>query len=221
MKHRAAPRIVILGPPAVGKGTQGRRLAEHLGLSYLGTGALLRAEVRKDSSLGREARGFLERGDYLPDAIMHQILAAWLERHHDGWLLDGFPRSVPQAEFLDQELAKSETTLDLAISLDAPVEVLLDRIRGRVECPKCGWSGQVSQLVGDGNCPKCGTTADAREDDDRVRFLARYQEFTAHVLPVIARYQALGILISIDATAPQDEVASRISDALVTRIQSA
>lgn len=201
----------MLGPPASGKGTQGRHLAEALGLAYLSTGALLREEVEKDTPLGREARPILARGGYLPDDLMCPILADWLDRRdHGGWVLDGFPRSLPQARFLDEWLADHGARLDRAVALEVPVSDLMARVRKRVECPACRWSGQRGQLVDGRRCPACGAEADRREDDSEEGFRSRYAEFETHTLPVVEHYRQADCLVTVDATAPQDEVATRI-----------
>ncbi len=109
-----------MGPPASGKGTQGRRLAASLGLGYLSTGALLREQMEEGTALGKQAEPILARGEYLPDHLMCPILADWLSRQTGGWVLDGFPRSLPQAVFLDNWLARSDLKLDVAVSLEVP-----------------------------------------------------------------------------------------------------
>ncbi len=203
-------RIVLLGPPASGKGTQGRRLAEALGLGYLSTGALLREQVENATPLGKSAEPILARGEYLPDDLMCRILAGWLERQADGWVLDGFPRSLPQALFLDDWLAAHRQQLEAAILLEVPREELVSRIRKRVECPECRWSGQEHQTVGDDQCPVCATPAVPRADDSEENFTKRHQEFIRHTRPVIEHYQKMNLLAPCDATAPQEEVAARI-----------
>ncbi len=204
------PRVVLLGPPASGKGTQGRRLAESLALDYLSTGALLREHMENRTALGEKARPILDRGGYLPDDLMCPILADWLSRHPGGWVLDGFPRSLPQAVFLDEWLADRGLKIDRAISLEVPVSDLIARIRDRVECPACRWSGQKHQLENDSYCPSCGQSAGPRADDDEENFRSRHAEFLEHTRPVIDRYRATGQLSACDATAPQDEVAERL-----------
>lgn len=200
-----------MGPPASGKGTQGRRLAQSLGLPYLSTGALLREQVENDTPLGKQAAPILARGGYLPDELMGPILADWLERHvGDGWVLDGFPRSVRQAEFLDTWLGGHGLKLDAAISLEVPIENLLGRIKNRVECPDCRWTGQRAQLKDGDRCPECGAPAGSRSDDDEENFRSRYAEFQRHTLPVIRRYREQGVLFVCDATAAPDEVARTI-----------
>lgn len=200
------PRVILLGPPASGKGTQGRRLAESLGLGYLSTGALLREEVESGTDLGVLAKPILDRGEYLPDDLMCRIIGEWLVRQHGGWVLDGFPRSVPQAEFLDRHLALAGQALAAAISLEVPKAQLLERMRGRVECPECRWSGQILQAPGR-ECPVCKTPVLARADDHEENFLSRHAEFERLTRPVITHYAALGLLFECDATAAPDDVA--------------
>jgi adenylate kinase len=203
-------RVILLGPPASGKGTQGRRLAAGLGLDYLSTGALLREQVEQGTDLGKQAEPILARGGYLPDELMCPILADWLARRSGGWVLDGFPRSLPQAQFLDAWLAERSLQLDAAIALEVPFQELLIRIRDRVECPECRWTGQSRQLSSGKNCPACGHPAGPRPDDDEENFRSRYDEFSSLTRPVIDHYQRLGLLCPCDATAPQDEVAARL-----------
>lgn len=203
-------RVVLLGPPASGKGTQGRRLAAALGLGYLGTGALLREQMENGTDLGKLAEPILARGGYLPDDLMCPILADWLARQDGGWVLDGFPRSLPQALFLDDWLVQRELKIDVAISLEVPVSVLVSRIQDRVECPSCRWTGQKAQRETGGGCPSCGRTAGPRADDSEENFRSRHAEFVNLTQPVIDHYREAGLLSACDATAPQDEVAARL-----------
>jgi adenylate kinase len=203
-------RIVLLGPPASGKGTQGKRLAESLGLGYLSTGAVLREQVENQTELGKTAAPILARGHYLPDDLMCRILADWLAKQSGGWVLDGFPRSLPQAVFLDEWLSQRGLAIDCALSLEVPFDVLLERISQRVECPDCRWTGQVRQLLDSKHCPVCGQVAQSRADDSEENFRKRHQEFEKLTLPVIAHYRDENRLFACDATAPQDEVAAKI-----------
>ncbi|MEY3896977.1 MAG: hypothetical protein RLZZ214_2498 [Verrucomicrobiota bacterium] len=205
-------RIVLLGPPASGKGTQGRRLAVGLGLGYLSTGALLREHVEAGTDLGKQAEPILARGEYLPDELMCPIIADWLSRQTGGWVLDGFPRSVPQAVFLDDWLARRSWEIDTAVSLVVPVSELVARIHDRVECPECRWSGQVRELATDENCPVCITPASRRADDSEENFRSRNAEFVRLTQPVVEHYRRLERLSSCDATAPRDEVAASLLD---------
>lgn len=203
-------RVVLLGPPASGKGTQGRGLAQSLGLGYLSTGALLREHVEQGTALGKKAQPILARGEYLPDELMCPILADWLSQQSGGWVLDGFPRSLPQAVFLDEWLSARTLRIDAVVSLEVPINELLDRIRNRVECPECRWSGQKPQLLAGDQCPLCGSPAGPRADDSVENFRSRHAEFVSLTQPVIDHYQTQGLLSAFDATLDQHTVASQI-----------
>lgn len=203
-------RIILLGPPASGKGTQGRRLAAAHGLAYLSTGALLREQVENGTTLGKLAEPTLARGEYLPDELMCQHIGDWLSRQTGGWVLDGFPRSEPQARFLDVWLAERGLKLDAAISLEAPFDDLLARMRGRLECPDCRWSGQIGQTTGDRQCPECAAVVEPRPDDSEENFTNRYQEFLRLTRPLIDYYQERGLLCPCDASAPRDAVTAQL-----------
>ena len=214
-----SPRLVLLGPPASGKGTQGRRLAEDLGLAYLSTGALLRSAVEEGSALGREAAPILARGEYLPDPLMCTIMADWLAKQPDGWVLDGFPRSIAQADFLSEWLAAKDRQLDAAILLEVPVEELLVRLGNRIECPECRWSGRPKDLNGAARCPECGGVTGPRADDTPANFRSRLAEYEENTLPVVLRYQEAGLLHRFDATRDPGAVAARLLE-LVNSLKS-
>ncbi len=202
--------FVLLGPPASGKGTQGRRLAEDLGLAYLSTGALLRSAVEDASPLGRQAEPILARGEYLPDELMNPIMGEWLDKQQGGWVLDGYPRSASQAAFLADWLKERKQKLDAAILLEVPVDELLVRIGNRLECPECRWTGRRQELNGAGRCPECGGVAGPRTDDTPANFRSRLAEFEEHTQPVIADYDREGVLRRFDATQSPDEVEKRL-----------
>lgn len=203
-------RGVILGPPASGKGTQGRILAETLGLNYLGTGALLRAQIEQGSELGKLAQPLLARGSYLPDDLMSPLVKDWLTRQAGGWLLDGFPRSLPQALFLADCMTRQGHSLDLAISLEVPFSELITRMEGRLECGECRWTGQYHHRSQDSNCPQCGGTIGRRADDDEENFQSRHAAFMEITQPVLHYYRQRGLLVGCDATAPLAEVTTRL-----------
>ena len=207
-------RIVLLGPPASGKGTQGRRLADDLGLSYLSTGALLRSAVEAGSPLGAEAAPILAVGGYLPDPLMCSIMEEWLERQKGGWVLDGFPRTTAQAEFLTSWLSSKDLKLTAAILLDVPLDELLVRISNRMECPECRWSGRRQDLNRAARCPECGGVTAPRADDNPVNFRSRLAEYETQTVPVISRYESEGLLHRFNATKSVDEVEKRLVECI-------
>jgi adenylate kinase len=193
-------------------------LAGDLGLAYLGTGALLRSAVEEKTELGRQAEPILARGEYLPDELMNPIMGEWLAKQAGGWVLDGYPRSVSQADFLAKWLEDRDQRLSAAILLEVPVDELLVRLGNRLECPECRWSGPRQELNGAGRCPECGGVVAPRPDDSPANFRSRLAEYEEHTLPVVARYEKAGLLRRFDATRSPDEVAKRLLE-LVSQLK--
>jgi adenylate kinase len=185
-------------------------LAKSLNLPYLSTGALLREAVENGTPAGQEAEPILERGGYVTDELMNSIMEPWLENHQGGWVLDGFPRTLGQDDFLKHWLAGRGEKVDGVISLEVPKDELIARIDCRVECPECRWTGQKSDLTDKGVCPKCDGTAGPRKDDTLENFLSRFDEFTLHTMPVIERYASIEGVTTCDATAPMDTVSEEL-----------
>jgi len=192
-------------------------LAKRLDLQYLSTGALLRQNVEDKTKLGLIADPILARGGYLPDDLMCDMIGEWVAQAPGGWLLDGFPRSVPQAEFLDQQLAATENRLDAALSLEAPFDELLSRISDRVECLSCRWSGHHKETDKMGHCPECGEIVQKRSDDSVDNFTNRFREYERLTQPLAAYYQERGLLCACDATASRDEVTCQLLKQLSTK----
>jgi adenylate kinase len=185
--------VVLLGPPGVGKGTQGVLLAEALEWERLVTGDLLRAARRDGTELGRKAQAFMDAGDLVPDGLIIQLVRERLEElpAEKGVILDGFPRTVPQAEALARSLAEVGRRVDSVVLLEAPDDVLVKRLSGRRSCPKCGrvYNVHFDPPKRDGLCDHCGTALDHRKDDapETVRHrLEVYRELTE---PLVAHYE--------------------------------
>lgn len=197
-------RLVFLGPPASGKGTQGRRIAEEHHLVYLSTGALLRQAVRDGTDLGAAARESLDRGEYVPDEVMIPLVLAWVRQQKGGWLLDGFPRSVPQANALLAELGQDKV---VAMILEVSDEELRRRVACRLECVVC----HRVETEGSGViCPSCGGELQARADDSAGRFENRLAEYREKVLPLVPFFQSFGLARIVDGHGTPDEVFARV-----------
>ncbi len=207
---------MLIGAPASGKGTQAALLSKHFGVPATSTGVIIRGEIASASPLGRIARRHLDAGRLLPDRETLAIVEAWLEKVEDGFILDGFPRTVAQAEAFDHLMDGTATALDAAVFLDVPREVLIERIAGRLQCGKCGavFQAQTSGYEPGSECPQCGAVLQRREDDDLATFMLRYQEYEARTEPLVPFYRSKGLLKSIDGTGNPANVLHRVLEAL-------
>jgi len=197
-------RIVLIGPPASGKGTQCRRIQNLLNVPTLGTGKLLRKEVESGSELGLEVEGYLNSGAYVPDPVIMELVKAWMAKHSEsGWLLDGFPRTLAQAEALESDVSFQTPTL--AIALDVPQQELEQRIISRRECADCGATVSVSS-ADEQNCHDCNGPLVSRADDDLESFRKRYANYRELTEPLFDYYVSKGKLLSVDGGASPDEV---------------
>ncbi len=207
------PRIVFLGPPGVGKGTQATTLAQQLGVPHLSTGDLLRAAVAARTPLGLEAQGHMDAGRLVPDDLVLKILGERLAAPDAarGFLLDGFPRNLAQAERL-----AGITTIDLVLSFELPAKLLIERLAGRRVCPTCQ---SVYNIVTrppkvEGKCDRDGTALVQRPDDRPEAITTRLAVYAEQTAPLLGFYRKSGLLRSIDAAGTPDEVAARVRNAL-------
>ena len=198
-----AQSLVFLGAPASGKGTQGRRLAEFGGFSYLSTGGLLRTALRQGTALGKEARPFLDRGEYVPDEVMLPMVIEWLGALKGAAILDGFPRTLAQAEALDTAYLEMGHPLPHSVFLDVPDEELRRRVTGRLECVSCHW---VTSRGAFEVCSKCGGKMAPRADDEVVRFENRLNEFERLTFPLVRFYEERSRLTLIEALGSPEDI---------------
>ncbi|HOK65807.1 MAG TPA: adenylate kinase [Anaerohalosphaeraceae bacterium] len=211
-------KLILLGPPGAGKGTQCKRITEKYGLAHLSSGDILRAERAAGTELGRKAQSYMDSGGLVPDdLIIDMMIGAIKKAGAKGYVLDGFPRTVVQAEGLDAALKKAGERIDAIVSLEVPDEAILDRMTGRRSCPKCGAVYHIVNLKPkvDGQCDKgCGPLMQRKDDSPEVvsNRLKTYHEQTAAVLGYYQRNRSR--IIQINADQPIDEVSQAIFTAL-------
>lgn len=211
-------KIIMLGAPGAGKGTQAKMIAEKYGIPHISTGDIFRANIKNGTPLGMEAKGYMDQGLLVPDELTVKILLDRVSQDDcsNGYVLDGFPRTIPQAQVLDQELAGLHDQIDHAIDVDVPDENIIRRMSGRRACISCGATYHIEYIrpAKEGICDECGQELVLREDDrpETVgRRLAVYHEQTQ---PLIDFYGNKGILKTVDGTKEMHEVFDAIAEIL-------
>jgi len=212
-------RIVILGAPGAGKGTVAKQLTEYDGSVQISTGDILRNAVKAGTELGKTAKGFMERGELVPDQLIMDIMEARLKEPdcQKGFLLDGFPRTIPQAEDLKKLLAKLNIKLDRVINLDVPKDVILDRLTTRRTCsnPDCQeiYNIKSKPPTPDGKCVKCGAPAVQRADETVEAITKRLETYNEKTAPLINFYEKEGLLKTISSLS-SEEIVAQIKEAV-------
>ena len=210
--------ILLLGAPGAGKGTHAAKIAEYTGLPHVSSGALLRGAVESGSELGKRAKEYMDAGKLVPDEFM----LTWLEEllddpaYEKGIILDGFPRTIPQAEGLDALLGQKGLKIDLVLLLDIGQEAAANRLLSRVTCGECGAIHNLAQkpMKVDGICDACGGELETRADDVRETIEKRFVEFRKLTAPMIDYYRARGNFVTVNTDRPVEVVRQEVRDVL-------
>jgi adenylate kinase len=212
--------LVLLGPPGSGKGTQGEALQEDFRLPYYATGDILRAAVKEGSELGNKAKEYMDRGDLVPDELIIDLIAERVQREEasDGFILDGFPRTVPQAEALDEKMKELGRDITAAVLIDVDDEEVVRRLSGRRTCEKCGrpYHVEFSPPKDEGVCDVDGGELVIRDDDRPEVVRHRLETYHEKTEQLIDYYEDQGLLQRVDGDRPPDDVSESIRGLLAT-----
>jgi adenylate kinase len=211
-------RIVLLGAPGAGKGTQAKKLIEKYGMPQISTGDLLRAAVAAGTPLGKEAKSYMDKGELVPDSVVLGMVEERLKQDDckKGYILDGFPRNTAQAEALDKMLSNLNMSLTAALSVDVPFEDLMKRLTGRRTCKSCGQMYNIyfKAPAKEGICDKCSGELFQRDDDKEATIKKRLEVYSLQTEPLIGYYKNKGILKSVTGTGSIDEIFRKVTETL-------
>lgn len=211
-------KIIMLGAPGAGKGTQAKMIAEKYSVPHVSTGDIFRANIKNGTELGMEAKKYMDQGLLVPDELTVKILLDRVAQDdcRNGYVLDGFPRTIPQAQVLDKALAELNDAIDYAINVDVPDENIIRRMGGRRACLTCGATYHVEHIPPkkEGICDACGSELVLRDDDKPETVKNRLDVYHKQTQPLIDFYEAKGILKSVDGTVPMEDVFAAIIEIL-------
>ena len=211
-------KIIMLGAPGAGKGTQAQMIADQYHIPHVSTGDIFRANIKNGTELGMEAKKYMDQGLLVPDDLTVKILLDRVaeEDCKEGYLLDGFPRTIPQAEVLDKALTELGDAIDYAINVDVPDENIVKRMSGRRACLSCGSTYHMEHIPPkkEGVCDKCGNELVLRDDDKPETVLNRLEVYHKQTQPLIQFYEEKGVLRTVDGTKPMKEVFDSIVEIL-------
>lgn len=208
-------KVIMLGAPGAGKGTQAKMIAERYGVPHVSTGDMFRANIKNGTALGTEAKKYMDAGELVPDELTVRILLDRVAKDDckNGYVLDGFPRTIPQAEVLDEALNKIGEQVDYAIDVDVPDENIIKRMSGRRACLSCGATYHIEHVPPKTAdvCDQCGSALVLRDDDKPETVKNRLNVYHEQTQPLIAYYTKKGILRTVDGTLPMEEVFDAIT----------
>ncbi len=212
-------RILLIGPPGVGKGTQAELLGERFGIAHIASGDIFRAELQGNTTLGRIAKEYMERGELVPDQVTIDMMAKRIlspAARDNGFVLDGFPRTVAQAEALDLLLTSLDMALDRVVVLNVPDDVVHERLGGRLSCSRCGaaYHLKFNPPKREGECDRCGGELAVRKDDEPETIRERLRVYRASTAPVVAHYERQGKVVRLDGGLSREDVLNSILDAI-------
>jgi adenylate kinase len=211
-------KIIMLGAPGAGKGTQAKMIADKYSIPHISTGDIFRANIKNGTELGKKAKEFMDQGQLVPDELTVEILLDRVAQDDckNGYVLDGFPRTIPQADVLDKELTKLGDKVDFAINVDVPDENIVRRMSGRRACLKCGATYHIEHIPPktEGICDVCGSELVQRDDDKPETVQNRLKVYHDQTQPLIDYYNEKGILKSVDGTKDMQEVFDEITGIL-------
>ena len=203
-------KIIMLGAPGAGKGTQAKRIAEKYGIPHISTGDIFRANIKEGTELGMKAKEFMDQGLLVPDEVTIGMLLDRIKKEDcvNGYVLDGFPRTIPQAESLTKALEEMGQNIDYAVDVDVPDENIVSRMSGRRACITCGatYHVQFAPPKAEGICDKCGAELVLRDDDKPETVQKRLAVYHEQTQPLIDYYRRAGVLVSVDGTQSMDQV---------------
>ncbi len=207
-------KIIMLGAPGAGKGTQAKQIAEKYQIPHISTGDIFRANIKEGTELGAKAKTYMDQGLLVPDELVVELVADRIIKDDckNGFVLDGFPRTIPQAKALDEALAKMGEKMDYAIDVDVPDENIINRMGGRRACVSCGATYHIVNIPtkAEGICDKCGSEVVLRDDDKPETVQKRLGVYHEQTQPLIEYYSGQGILKSVDGTRPMEDVFAEI-----------
>lgn len=210
-------RIILFGPPGVGKGTQAKILSENLQIVHIASGDILRAAISNGTELGKKAKSYMDHGELVPDDVVIGIIESRLKEPDakNGFILDGFPRTLPQAGALDKVFQKAGISVDKVVSMEVDKDVLLKRLTMRRVCRNCGaiFNLSVDKTV-DSKCPKCGGQLYQRDDDREETILRRFDVYQKQTRPVKDYYAGKKLLVEVGGIGEISEVTERLNDAI-------